>query len=374
MKFSELPSQVKRSRLISLAFATPYLLLIIPSIIEAGRSLPRFDALGHIGVETTFVLCYIAVWLSVDTPPRVRKISRIHLTYYVLLASLYLISLSFWQWGTIANYTYLVAAVYLTIPRRYLWQSLLVMIGMFASTVIFSQRVKVESAQLYAFVVVSVIVTIMLILVRAAMDSTMHQENTLIAEKASAVQRERARMAGNLHDRLGQTLTAINTIAQVSTRCARAGKAQEAAERSEQIAELASQALREVRQVVRSDTHLTIAQELQCARVLLEAADIALHSKVNVNNLPTEIEDAFAQVIKEGSANIVHHSAATFAVITVDNSGVEVRDSGPARAKSNRDSFGINALTHRLAHCGTVSAGPCGNGWKLCLRVDKFSS
>ncbi|MDO5724410.1 MAG: histidine kinase, partial [Flaviflexus sp.] len=330
MRFFDLPREVRKNRLISLAFGSPYLLFTVPGILTAMGQLPERDAALFLLIEIPFITAYLSVWLTLDVPCPTQHLSRRHLALYSVLVTLFLFSLSITSWGTIFNSLYLMSAAYFTVPRRYVPRSFVAAICLIAGTALVGWWASIPRDTFTAYLVAAPIALLMFALVRHTLDEAAEQENQFIADKAAAVETERARMAGNLHDRLGQTLTAINTVAQVSTRLARAGKLEEAAERSEQIAELASQALREVRQVVRSDDRLTIAEEVARAKMMLEAADITLHLTVTTTELPAEVEDAFAHVIREGCANIVHHSLTSSAVIRVTNDRVEIIDSGPA--------------------------------------------
>ncbi|GHO48051.1 sensor histidine kinase [Ktedonospora formicarum] len=123
------------------------------------------------------------------------------------------------------------------------------------------------------------------------------------------VEEERLRLARDLHDLLGQTLSVItlkselarNLITEDPARCAR-----ELAE----IEQVGRTTLREVRKTVADYRQPRLASELDGARQLLEAAGIESSIEAFAGELPQSLDSALAWTVREGVTNVIRHSRA----------------------------------------------------------------
>src|SRR5580693_3701397 len=151
-----------------------------------------------------------------------------------------------------------------------------------------------------------------------------------------AVAEERLRIARDLHDLLGHSLSLITLKAELSRRM----MATDAAGAEREISELeavARQSLSDVREAVAGYRQPDLAAELGAARQLLTAAGVACRiSAPEGLSLPGEVDTVLAWAVREGVTNVVRHAQATSAVITVaaDPSGVtaEITDNGRGSA------------------------------------------
>jgi two-component system sensor histidine kinase DesK len=135
------------------------------------------------------------------------------------------------------------------------------------------------------------------------------------------------------------------------------------------------QALAEVREAVQGYRRLALSDALTGARSALTAAGIAYEVDRAQSELPPEVEELFAWAVREGTTNVVRHSAAgTCAVRIRDDDGqatVEVEDDGSAVPATPRTGSGLSGLAERAAHLrGRLEAGPApGGGFRLRLVV-----
>ncbi|MET9633766.1 sensor histidine kinase [Lentzea sp. NPDC006480] len=178
-----------------------------------------------------------------------------------------------------------------------------------------------------------------------------------------ASEAERNRIARDLHDLLGHSLTAIT----VKSALARRLEPVAARAEMESVEQLARQALADVRAAVSGYQDVTLAGELARSRELLRAAGIAADLPTAVDSVPVERQELFGWVVREGVTNVVRHARAGRCTVELTASTVEVRDDGvggPAGAGS-----GLDGLRARVAQAGGVlTAGPAEpRGW--CLRV-----
>jgi two-component system sensor histidine kinase DesK len=124
-----------------------------------------------------------------------------------------------------------------------------------------------------------------------------------------AVVAERERIARDLHDLLGHTLTAVAVKADLAGRLIDADPARARAE-IEDIRRTARSALADVRAAVTGMRSTRLAQELARARRALDSAgvDFSVHGVPPA--LPEPVETALAFVLLEGVTNIVRHAQA----------------------------------------------------------------
>lgn len=185
-----------------------------------------------------------------------------------------------------------------------------------------------------------------------------------------AVTEERSRLARDLHDVLGHSLTTITVKAGLARRVLESSADRERAiAEVRDVEELARQAMAEVRATVSGYRTPSLAAELVGARAALQAAGITADLPQAVDNVAPGLHEAFAYVVREGVTNVVRHSAASRCEIRLGENWVEIRDNGRAcgdavgRSRESGGGHGLSGLAERLAPVdGTVDAGPLPEG------------
>ena len=147
-----------------------------------------------------------------------------------------------------------------------------------------------------------------------------------------AVADERLRIARDLHDLLGHSLSLITIKAELAGRVIGTDPDRAAREIAD-LETVARRSLGEVRAAVTSYRQPSLAGELAAARQMLAAAgmDCQVHAPASVDLAP-EAEGLLAWTVREGATNVVRHSGARTVTITVtvaDNAvTAEVADDG----------------------------------------------
>lgn len=179
-----------------------------------------------------------------------------------------------------------------------------------------------------------------------------------------AVTKERLRMARDLHDLLGHSLSLITLKSELAGRLVEKDPVQ-AKKEIDEVERVARQALREVRQAVSGYRQQSLASELEGARQILEAAGIDCRIEMADEGLPPNVEMVLAWVVREGVTNVIRHSRARHCTIRINNQGGSVRsevlNDGYAEANipEHEAGSGLSGLAERLAaQGGSLEAGP----------------
>jgi two-component system sensor histidine kinase DesK len=188
-----------------------------------------------------------------------------------------------------------------------------------------------------------------------------------------AVSEERLRIARDLHDLLGHSLSVISLKSELARKLVEREPALAAAELDD-IQSVTRTALAEVREAVRGYRRLALADALESARTALAAAGIDCELADDVAALPAEVDTVLAWAVREGTTNVIRHSGASHCAIRVQSdagrAGVEIEDDGSA-ALPARPGSGLNGLRERAQRLrGELEAGtrPEG-GFRLRLTI-----
>jgi two-component system sensor histidine kinase DesK len=189
-----------------------------------------------------------------------------------------------------------------------------------------------------------------------------------------AADRERMRIARDLHDLLGHSLTAAAVKAQLAGRLIGRDSAEDRERAAAEIGDverLTRQVLSDVRAAVAGYREVSLAVELATAREVLGAAGIAADLPGAVDEVPAGLRELFGWTVREGVTNAVRHSGATRLRIAVTPSSVEITDDGRAGPADAPSGSGLTGLAERAAAVGgRLEAGPTsGGGYRLCLSV-----
>jgi two-component system sensor histidine kinase DesK len=186
-----------------------------------------------------------------------------------------------------------------------------------------------------------------------------------------AAENERTRIARDLHDLLGHSLTTITVKAGLARRLAERGDVARATAEIAEVETLSRSTLSDVRAAVANHRDVTLAGELATAREVLRAAGVIAELPATVAGVPAELSELFGWVVREAVTNVVRHARATHCTVTLGAGWVEVCDDG--RGGVGGAGNGLTGLRERVeAAGGTVRIGGTHPGWRV--RVDVPSS
>jgi two-component system sensor histidine kinase DesK len=181
-----------------------------------------------------------------------------------------------------------------------------------------------------------------------------------------AVSNERNRFARDLHDILGHSLTVITVKAELARRLIDLDPERTREELAD-LERLSREALADVRRAVEGYRELSLTGELSRARLALAAAGIGATVPDPTPEVPEDLHELFAWVLREGVTNVLRHSNAETCTITLTTTSVEVRDDGRGPA-SLTPGNGLTGLRERAAAMGaTLEAAPSDHGFRLAV-------
>jgi two-component system, NarL family, sensor histidine kinase DesK len=188
-----------------------------------------------------------------------------------------------------------------------------------------------------------------------------------------AVSEERLRIARDLHDLLGHSLSVIALKSELARRLVEREPDRAAAELDD-IQSVSRTALAEVREAVQGYRQLGLAEALETARAALVAAGIGCDVAETDVKLPAEVDGVLAWAVREGTTNVIRHSRALHCDIRVradtDCAAVEIEDDGSGDPSLERGT-GLSGLRERAERVrGQLEAGVGpGGGFRLRRTV-----
>ncbi|MEW6905652.1 sensor histidine kinase [Trueperella pyogenes] len=195
------------------------------------------------------------------------------------------------------------------------------------------------------------------------------ERETQTARREAALD-ERERVARDVHDVLGHTLTVISLKSELAAKLIDRDPARA---RTELLAvnELSRQAIGEVRATVAGLTNRSLATELATIRTLTSDVGLNLTITGSADDADPRHRILFGWVAREAMTNVVRHAKASAVRIEIGESWLSVVDDGVGLG-SAAEGNGLRGLRHRVEDVGgklTISPGPAGQGTKVEVRM-----
>ncbi|CAM3585342.1 MULTISPECIES: sensor histidine kinase [Paenibacillus] len=189
---------------------------------------------------------------------------------------------------------------------------------------------------------------------------------------------ERMRIARDLHDTLGHTLSLITLKSQLVEKLVTKDPMKAQAEARE-IQNTSRAALRQVRELVAEMRTATLPEEIRDARMILDSAGIELVCEGNerLEGIPDLAHNILSLCLRESVTNVVKHSKASqcrirmetleneWRMIVADN-GVGLPNDSPLPAEGSN---GLKGMAERLSLIGGTIEARSNQGTIITIRV-----
>ncbi|WP_406139057.1 sensor histidine kinase [Streptomyces sp. NBC_01089] len=188
--------------------------------------------------------------------------------------------------------------------------------------------------------------------------------------RSLAVARERERVARDLHDILGHSLSTMTVKLGLARRVLEhSGDIDRAVAEIRELESLSRQALSDVRATVSDYRTVSLAAEIAGARVALRAAGVEAELPTAADNVAPELQAVFGYVVREAVTNVLRHSAAERCTVRLGRDWVEIADDGTGPSGTVAG-HGLTGLGERLAAVsGTLTHDERpGGGFRVLAR------
>jgi two-component system, NarL family, sensor histidine kinase DesK len=348
----------RRARIAGTLFTGVWLLYLIGPVVDVFTR--HYSVLSRGTGLAVIVLVFSAIFLILvpnwPSPPR-----------YTLpgLAALALLTATACAFdggsGAVALWIFVSSASGLLVPSRR-WAARAVL-GCIVCYVIFSATTHVDREDFLGNLL-TVFIGFAMIGLRRQFELT--AELTRAREEVAqlAANEERLRLARDMHDLTGQSLSMITLKSELAARLL--GRLPDTADRDrarneiEQVAAVSRQTLHDIREALSGYRRPTLAVEVITARAALESAGITARDDADLTLLSgtfdPDAEAALAWCLREAVTNVVRHSGAKNCHISLtsraDTMSLAVRDDGSGRIPPVGGGTGLRGLSERLGAVG----------------------
>jgi two-component system sensor histidine kinase DesK len=315
-----------------------------------------------VGALLLFGAAYIAGFIWITTVPDYGTIWRRALPLIVVLSALMTVALLLVGVTAFGAMPFVIAVAMFAGPLR---RSLALGLGLLAIEVV----VLLATGSLpgaWVLPMPAVIVILMTWLVRWVIEKQNAHED--LARWLDIVA-ERERVARDVHDTLGHSLTVVTVKAELAGRLIDLDPAAAKAE-IEQIRSLSREALGEVRATVAGLRVARLADEIASARIALEGAGIAHDIPDDAEVVDPRHRLVAAWTLREAVTNVVRHSRAAQCRVEFAPDRISVEDDGVGVPPQVADG-GLRSMRERAEAGGatlTVEPGPDGRGTRVEVR------
>jgi two-component system, NarL family, sensor histidine kinase DesK len=204
---------------------------------------------------------------------------------------------------------------------------------------------------------------------RNRMNRRLRKANEEIEQLAKVAERER--IARDLHDVLGHTLSVITLKSELAGKLIdrdpeRAGK------EIREVEQISRQALSDVRDAIRGYRAKGLAAELAQAKTTLETAGLTVQcDAASTVKLPAVHESVLSLAVREGVTNVVRHAQARTCRLRLEQYNgtcrLEIQDDG--RGSSSEEGNGLRGMRERVEMLGGTLVRETQSGTKLTITV-----
>jgi two-component system sensor histidine kinase DesK len=308
-------------------------------------------------------LAVFAIFLAIYAA-YVRSFDKDNRTRYWMIAAIFLLGLLTFPWNAGGSTFFIYAAAFLpfslkSIPR------VLVLFGLESVAILIEGYIFSTRGAFFYVSWPNVFFAIFLVLIigggniifaeQRRADVRLHRAQDEIEQLAALAERER--IARDLHDVLGHTLSVIVLKAELAGRLIERDPQRAAAEIAD-VEKTARTALSEVREAIGGYRSQGLPAEMELARNTLQAAGVVLSCETPVPHLRAAEETVLCLAVREAVTNIVRHAQATHCRIGFTTSvdgyhSLRITDDGDhLKLHEVREGNGLRGMRERVQSLG----------------------
>jgi two-component system sensor histidine kinase DesK len=289
---------------------------------------------------------------------------------YVALAAIVALGVGFTPFnpGSSVFFIYAASSFAFLFPKP--WQTISLLAGLLLLAAAESYAFHVPSSFLFTVYIISIPVCVANIFVaqRDRATARLRVANEEIEMLAKVAERER--IARDLHDVLGHTLSVIILKSELAQKLIDRDPARAKAEIGD-VEQTSREALAEVRSTIRGYRVSSIEMELSRAKAALQTAGVAVNAEAVPVALNPAQESVIALVMREAVTNVVRHAGAQNCQLRLASSDghclLEVQDDG--RGGDDAEGNGIRGMRERVEALGGSLERDTRHGTKLTIRI-----
>jgi two-component system sensor histidine kinase DesK len=181
---------------------------------------------------------------------------------------------------------------------------------------------------------------------------------------------ERERIARDLHDVLGHTLSLIVLKSELASKLTESNPAR-AVEEIRDVERISRDALAQIRATIQGYHAASLQAEAQQAAQALEAAGVKAEWDIAPAGLPSVLESVLALALREGVTNVIRHAKATSCSLRLEvepgGCQLEIRDNGCGQ--STPEGVGLSGMRRRVEGLGGKLRRETSSGTRLIITL-----
>jgi two-component system sensor histidine kinase DesK len=183
---------------------------------------------------------------------------------------------------------------------------------------------------------------------------------------------ERERIARDLHDLLGHTLSVIALKSELANKLLEKNPSK-AREEMQDVERISRQALSEVRTAVTGYRSKGLTAEVAQAKLALESAGVSFTYQNTVTHLSSLQESTLSLVIREAVTNIIRHAKATRSTVSLseDDTDIKLEIADNGRGINDKEGSGLSGMRGRVQALGGNFSLESANGVRLHVSLPK---
>lgn len=265
---------------------------------------------------------------------------------------------------------YAIAMLAATLPARWVLVSALLLLALlgieYALTL---PNTTLVAANLSITVLISGVIASATLMAREREHRNAELRLTQTEVKRLATMAERERIARDLHDLLGHTLSLVALKSELAGRLIDVDSAAAKVQIAD-VQQVARSALAQVREAVSGFRNGSIEAELASARLTLLSAGVHFDQRCTLPQLPPQVESALSLSLREAITNVIRHANANAVEVDCETStdgGVQMTVSDDGRGGVSGFGNGLSGLRERMAALGGSLSidSPAGGGTRI---------